>query len=90
MRDKTNPVPEEEKPGIIDEGLKYVDIALEKNPAYQEAMTYKNLLLREKASVTKDPEEANRLIEEANTWYTKAVLQLRANAENPPPAASSE
>ena len=90
VRDKANPVTDEDKATIVDEGLKYVDIALEKKPTYQEAMTYKNLLLREKASVTKDPEEAKRLIEEANTWYTKALEQLRANAENPPEAASSK
>ena len=88
VRDKTHPVTEEEKVVIVDEGLQYVDKALEKNPAYQEAMTYKNLLLREKAAVTKDPAEAKRLLDEANVWFSKALEQLKVNSERPPEPAS--
>jgi len=81
IRDKSHPLSDEDKAKAADEGLEYVDKALERNPAYQEAMTYKNLLLREKAMLTKDPAEAKRLIEEANVWFQKALDQLKINAE---------
>ena len=37
------------------------DKALGLNPDYMEAMTYKNILLRLKANITKDPAEQKRL-----------------------------
>ena len=52
-----------------------LDKALEMNPNYEEAMAYKNLLLRDKAAVTKDPAEAKRLIDEADVWFNKALGQ---------------
>jgi hypothetical protein len=81
IRDKSHPLSDEDKAKAAEEGLEYVDKALEKNPEYQEAMTYKNLLLREKAALTKDPAEAKRLVEEANVWFQKALDQLKINAE---------
>ena len=61
--------------------MEYVDKALERNPAYQDAMTYKNLLLREKAMLTKDPAEAKRLVDEANVWFQKALTERQKDAE---------
>jgi tetratricopeptide (TPR) repeat protein len=81
IRDKTHPLTDEEKAQAAEEGLQYVDKALERNPQYQEAMTYKNLLLREKAALTKDPAQQKALIEEANVWFQKALDQLKANSE---------
>jgi len=81
IRDKTHPLTDEEKAQAAEEGLQYVDKALERNPQYQEAMTYKNLLLREKAALTKDPAQAKALVEEANVWFQKALDQLKANSE---------
>jgi tetratricopeptide (TPR) repeat protein len=81
LRDRTHPVTEEEKAQIVEEGMQYVDKALEKNPQYQEAMAYKNLLLRDKAAITKDPAESKRLLDEANVWFDKALAQLKANSE---------
>lgn len=75
------PVTDEQKIVYVEEGLQYVDMALEKDPNYQEAMAYKNLLLRDKAALTKDPEEAKRLLDEANLWFNKALETLKANAE---------
>jgi len=86
IRDKTNPLTDEEKAQAAEEGLQYVDKALERNPQYQEAMTYKNLLLREKAALTKDPAQAKALVEEANVWFQKALDQLKANSEKKPAA----
>ena len=80
MRIKDNPLSEEQKIQAIEEGLQYVEKALEKNPNYQEAMAYKNLLLRDKAAVSKDPEEAKRLTAEADVWFNKALEALKTNA----------
>jgi len=87
IRDKSHPLTDEQKAEVADEGLQYVDKALEKKPDYQEAMTYKNLLLREKAALTKDPTEAKRLVDEANVWFQKALDQLKANSEKKATAA---
>lgn len=81
MRDRSHPLSDEEKVQAIEEGLQYADKALEKNPNYQEAMAYKNLLLRDKAAATKDPAEAKRLLEEADVWFNKALEALKNNAE---------
>jgi tetratricopeptide (TPR) repeat protein len=88
IRDKSHPLTDEQKNEVADEGLQYVDKALEKNPEYQEAMTYKNLLLREKAALTKDPNEAKRLVDEANVWFQKALDQLKANSQKKSQAAA--
>lgn len=80
MRIKDNPLSEEQKIQAIEEGLQYADKALEKNPNYQEAMAYKNLLLRDKAAASKDPEEAKRLTAEADVWFNKALEALKTNA----------
>jgi tetratricopeptide (TPR) repeat protein len=79
--DKQNPLTDEEKAPLVAEGLQYVDKALEKNPNYDEAMTYKNLLLRQKALLTKDPKESNDLIKEADVWVDKALATRKANDE---------
>ena len=42
------------------------DKALSLNPDYMEALTYKNILLRLKANITKDQAEQKRLIDEAD------------------------
>ena len=84
VRDRAHPVTEEEKAQIVEEGMQYVEKALEKNPNYQEAMAYKNLLLRDKAAMTADPAEAKRLLDEANVWFDKALAQLKANSEKQP------
>jgi hypothetical protein len=52
-------------------------------------MTYKNLLLRDKAAVTKDPAQAKLLLDEANVWFSKALEQSRANSEQKPVEATS-
>jgi tetratricopeptide (TPR) repeat protein len=88
--DKNNPLTDEQKAPLVAEGLQYVDKALEKNPNYDEAMTYKNLLLRQKALLTKDPKEAKALEDEANIWVEKALATRKANEEkksNPATAA---
>jgi len=87
---KQNPLPEEEKATLIAEGLEYVDKAIQKNPSYDDAMTYKNLLLRQKALLTKDPKEAKALEDEATEWFNKALAARKANEEKKAGAAAAE
>lgn len=81
VSDKQNPLSDEEKATLIAEGLGYIDTAIEKNPTYEDALAYKNLLLRQKALLTKDPKEARALEDEATEWFNKALEARRVNAE---------
>jgi tetratricopeptide (TPR) repeat protein len=65
----------------VDDGLKSVDQALDLNKDYLEALAFKNLLLREKAKLTKDRKEYDALIAEANRLQQRAVeLQKKKTA----------
>jgi len=64
---------EPEKRDFIQKGLAMEDKALSLNPDYTEALTYKNILLRLKANVTKDPVEQKRLIEEADKLRKRVI-----------------
>ena len=57
---------EAQKRDYIQKGLAMEDKALELNPDYLDALTYKNILLRLKANITKDQAEQKRLIDEAD------------------------
>jgi predicted Zn-dependent protease len=57
----------------IDLGLKASDQALELKADYPEALTYKNLLLRSKALVVKDPAQQQSLLKEADQLRDKAI-----------------
>src|SRR6185295_5792866 len=59
--DKNNPPPEDEQLKLIDEGLMNIDKALALNPDYDDAMTYKNLLYREKARLAESDEDKKKL-----------------------------
>jgi tetratricopeptide (TPR) repeat protein len=82
--DKTNPLPFGEQSRLIEEGLENLDTALALNPQYEDAMTYKNLLLREKARLSVDPAERARLIALANDWFNKALEVRYRNRQAPP------
>jgi tetratricopeptide (TPR) repeat protein len=62
-----------EKKDYIQRGLAMEDKALSLNPDYTEAMTYKNILLRLKANLEKDPAEQKRLIDEADKLRNKVI-----------------
>ena len=64
---------EADKRDYIQKGLNMEDKALSLNPDYTEAMTYKNILLRLKANITKDPSEQKRLMEEADKLRNKVI-----------------
>ena len=61
-------------------GLEAEDKALQLNPEYFEALSFKNILLRQQALYEKDPAAQKRLITEAETYYQKALeVQKKQN-----------
>jgi len=79
--DKNNPPPVEQQATLIDEGLANLDKALALNPDYDEAMTYKNLLYREKARIATDEEEKKKWTAQADEWFNKGLETRKKNAE---------
>jgi len=73
VADKAAPPPPEEQLKLVDEGLQNLDKALALNPDYEDAMSYKNLLYREKARLTENEEEKKQLIAMADEWFNKAL-----------------
>jgi tetratricopeptide (TPR) repeat protein len=61
------------KRDYILKGLAMEDKALQLNPNYMEAMTYKNILLRLQARVEKSPEKQKQLIDEAEKLRNKVL-----------------
>jgi tetratricopeptide (TPR) repeat protein len=79
--DKNNPPPEDEQGQLIDEGLANLDKSLALNPDYDDAMTYKNLLYREKARLSDSEEEKKKLTDLADEWFNKGLETRKKNAE---------
>ena len=79
--DKNNPDPKEQQLQTIDEGLANLDKALALNPDYDDAMTYKNLLYRQKAERADGEDEKKKLTEMADEWFNKGLETRKKNAE---------
>jgi tetratricopeptide (TPR) repeat protein len=79
--DKNNTDPKEVQLQTIDEGLANLDKALTLNPEYDDAMTYKNLLYRQKADRAENEEEKKKLTEMADEWFNKGLEARKKNAE---------
>jgi TonB family protein len=65
------------------------DRALSLNPDYVPALIYKNLALRMQAATSTDPQEQQRLIEQANELRDKALALRRAAGIPDPPFANA-
>jgi tetratricopeptide (TPR) repeat protein len=78
---KNNPPPEDQQKQLIEEGLSNLDKALAINPDFEDAMTYKNLLYREKARLATEEAEKTQLIAQADEWFNKALETRKKNAE---------
>jgi tetratricopeptide (TPR) repeat protein len=81
VADKITPPTNEEKERLIEEGLQHLDTALTINPDYDDAMSYKNLLIRQKAELAVTEEDKARLIAEADEWFNKALDTRKRNQE---------
>src|SRR5262249_16751732 len=79
--DKNNPQPKEDQIKTIDEGLANLDKALQLNPDYDDAMTYKNLLYRQKADRVDTEAEKKQLLASADEWFNKGLETRKKNTE---------
>jgi tetratricopeptide (TPR) repeat protein len=71
-------------------GLEAVDKALELRPDYFEALTYKNLLLRQQAAkVEKNPKKQQELLKQAEAVYEKALEVQKAQRGAPAAAPAA-
>ena len=66
---------------VIDNGLKSLDMALQINPEYDDAMAYENLLIRERADLADTKEEYASQIKIADDWVAKALATKKIKAE---------
>jgi Tfp pilus assembly protein PilF len=66
---------------IIDDGLKNLDMALQVDPDYDDAMAYENLLVRERADLADTKEEYDAQIKIANDWVDKAMATKKMKTE---------
>ena len=67
-----------ERRGYLDRGIAAEDRALAADPEYVEALVYKNILLRTKATMEADPAAQAALIREADTLRNRALELAQA------------
>lgn len=69
----TTDIQGEQRARLADQGISYLQKAIELRPSYREAMTYLNLLYRQKSFAYFDrPEEWQAAVDAAETWRKKA------------------
>jgi tetratricopeptide (TPR) repeat protein len=67
---------------LVDEGLRYLNQAIQNRPNYDDAMTYLNLTYRRKADVDfKDPAAVRADVSAAKDWTAKAMGTRKENEE---------
>jgi tetratricopeptide (TPR) repeat protein len=74
----------EEYTGVIEEGIKGLDKALEIDKEYDDAMAYMNLLIRERADLAANAEQYKKEVEVANGWVEKALATKKIKAARMP------
>jgi tetratricopeptide (TPR) repeat protein len=68
--------------GIVNEGLQYLQKALDIRPNYDDAMAYMNLMYRQKANLECGNEQARKEdLDQAGQWRDKAMGTRKANEE---------
>jgi tetratricopeptide (TPR) repeat protein len=73
---------------IVDDGLQSLNKAVELKPDYFEAITYINLLYREKAKMETDPAKKQEYLDTANK-YLQQALEMRKAAQEKAKAAAA-
>lgn len=68
---------------MIDEGMHMLDVALQMDPNYVDAMAYLNLMYRLKANVSETAAEAADAVSKADEWVGKALAAKRLAAASP-------
>ena len=71
---------QQENTPLVDEGMKYLNIAIQNRPNYDDAMQYLNLIYRRKADIDCGNEQARKDdVEKANDWSHKAMGTRKEN-----------
>lgn len=81
-------IPVEQRMRIVDEGLESLNKAVELKPDYFEAISYINLLYREKAKMEGDPAKKKEYTDTADKYLAQA-LELRKKAKEAEAAKGS-
>jgi tetratricopeptide (TPR) repeat protein len=69
---------------MIDDGIANLNRALEIDKEYEDAMSYLNLLIRERADLLDNPDDYKKQIEVADGWVQKALDTKKAKAARQP------
>lgn len=72
---------------LVEEGIEALEKAIDLHPDHTDAMTYLNLLYRERADLQSDELDRQEDLERANSWVEKA-LQLRKEQIRSEPATA--
>ena len=70
----------------IEDGFRVLQIALQLDPDYSDAMAYMNLLYRIEAGIADTPAESAAMVAKADDWVTKALDARRRMAKTDRPA----
>jgi tetratricopeptide (TPR) repeat protein len=73
---------------LVDEGITYLQKAIQLRPDYDDAMAYLNLLYRRKADMVESAGERASLQKQADELVDKVKEIKQKRAENPPPQTS--
>jgi TonB family protein len=71
----------------IEDGFRMLQIAVQLDPHYSDAMAYMNLLYRIEAGIADTPAQSADGVAKADNWVTQALDAKRWQAQNPRPAA---
>ena len=73
----------------IENGFRMLQVALQIDPNYSDAMAYMNLLYRIEAGIVDSEGESTQMVAKADDWVGKALATRRQQARNPQAAAES-
>jgi TonB family protein len=69
----------------IEEGFRMLQVALQLDPDYTDAMAYMNLLYRIEAAIIDNPAQSADLVAKADTWFNKAMVISAERRSKPVP-----
>jgi TonB family protein len=70
----------------LEEGFRVLQIALQIDPDYSDAMAYMNLLYRIESAITDTPEQSAAAVQKADEWVQKALAAKRRQMQTSPKA----
>lgn len=71
----------------IDDGFRMLQVALQIDPNYADAMAYMNLLYRIESGIVDSAAESTQMVAKADEWVTKAIAAKRQQAGSQQPSA---